>query len=167
MKRHPALRDLSSDHHQGLVQARRLLQAAGGESVDTQAHATGREVAASEVADAAFDFLTFWAEHTNAHFREEEEVLLPAFAGYGNPAVEPVVQMLVEHVQIRNLVADLQSQVERGQPAAETMQTLGEMLRAHIRHEEDVVFPLIEEAMPEAALQELSGKLLAFAHHSN
>jgi hypothetical protein len=41
------------------------------------------------------------------------------------------------------------------------------MLRAHIRYEEDVVFPLIEEAMPEEALQELSGKLDAFTQQSS
>lgn len=166
MKRHQALRDLSSDHHQGLVQARRMIQAAGGESTDAQA-AIGGEAEAAKAAKVARDFLTFWAEHTHPHFREEEEVLLPTFARYGDPSLEPVVRMLVEHVHIRKLVADLQSQVEGGQPSIETMRTIGEMLRAHIRHEEDVVFPLIEVAMPEEALQELSGKLDVFAQHSN
>ena len=144
-----------------------MIQAAGGESTDTQAGATGREVAASEVTEVAVDFILFWAEHTRPHFREEEEVLLPAFAGYGDPAGEPVVRMLVDHVHIRKQVADLHSQVERGQPSTKTMRTIGEMLRAHIRHEEDVVFPLIEEVMPEEALQELSGKLDAFAQQSS
>ncbi len=83
-------------------------------------------------------------------------MLLPAFARYGDPSLEPVVRMLVEHVHIRKLVADLQRQVVEGHPSVETMRSIGEMLRGHIRHEEDVVFPLIEKAMPEEALQELS-----------
>jgi hemerythrin-like domain-containing protein len=43
------------------------------------------------------------------------------------------------------------------------MQAIGELLRAHIRHEEDVVFPLIEQAMPEEALVALAGQLAAAA----
>ncbi len=37
MKRHPALVELSSDHHHGLVQARRLLKACETDPPDTNA----------------------------------------------------------------------------------------------------------------------------------
>lgn len=153
MKRHPALRALSSDHHQGLVQARRLAQAA-------QAATAGAPEADRRVAQA---FLGFWAAHTRRHFREEEEVLLPAFARYGDPAAAPVVRLLVEHVHIRRLVADLQRQVDTGPPELATMQAIGELLRAHIRHEEDVVFPLLEQIMPEEALTALAAQFAASA----
>ena len=155
MKRHPALRALSSDHHQGLVQARRLVQAAQG------AAASAPE--AGDLRTAAQAFLLFWAADTRYHFREEEEVLLPAFARWGDPAAAPVVRLLIEHVQIRRLVADLQRETDAGHPAGATMQAIGELLRAHIRHEEDVVFPLIEQAMPEEALVALAGQLAAAA----
>src|SRR5688572_19817894 len=126
MKRHPGLRDLSSDHHQGLVQARRLLKAAGATSP------TGDGVGGPGIEEAlqqvARDFLAFWAEHTTRHFREEEEVLLPAFARYGDPMLEPVVRVLVEHIRIRRLVDDLRQQVERGEPSAETMAAIGDLL---------------------------------------
>lgn len=146
MKRHPGLRDLSSDHHQGLVHARHLVKAA------TQAPES--LPSARETAQA---FLTFWTEHINRHFREEEEVLLPAFARYGDPWEPPVVRMLVEHIQIRLLVSDLAHQVAEGSgiPSPDTMQTLGTLLHDHIRHEEDVVFPLIESAIPSETLMEL------------
>jgi hypothetical protein len=39
------------------------------------------------------------------------------------------------------------------------MQALAELFRAHIRYEEDVVFPLIESAMPEAALLDMAAQL--------
>lgn len=146
MKRHPALRNLSSDHHQGLVQARRLVNASNG--ADDPSTST-------EVERVARDFLAFWGEHTVPHFREEEEILLPAFARYGDPSQEPVVRLLVEHVQIRRLVADLQRQVDKGPPSPGTMRATGELLRAHIRHEENVVFPLIEATVPEDAMREL------------
>ena len=154
MKRHPALRALSSDHQQGLVQARRLVQAAQA------AEAGAPEADRRRVAQA---FLVFWAAHTRRHFREEEEVLLPAFARYGDPAAAPVVRLLVEHVQIRRLVADLQRQVDTGAPELATMQAIGELLRAHIRHEEDVVFPMLEQIMPEEALIALAEQFAASA----
>ena len=112
----------------------------------------------------AREFLAFWAEHTEPHFREEEEVLLPAFAVYGNTSAKPIVRMLADHVAIRHMVSELSSQVDGNQPYSKTMRTIGEMLRAHIRHEENLVFPLIEEAMPEEALQELCRQLGVVAH---
>jgi len=169
MKRHPALRELSSDHHQGLVQARRLVQAAGGPPGgavgDAAGHGTGSHDRDVELEQAARNFLTFWSEHTAGHFREEEEVLLPAFARYGDPSLEPVVHVLVEHIQIRRLVDDLQGQVEEGKPSVETMLTIGEMLRGHIRYEEDVLFPWIETLMPEEALAALYGRFAATDDH--
>jgi len=166
MKRHQALRDLSSDHHQGLVQARRMIRAASGESAAPQPQlaASGEDVEASQVAQVAREFLAFWAEHTEPHFREEEEVLLPAFAVYGKTSAKPIVRMLADHVAIRHMVSELSSQVDGNQSYSKTMRTIGEMLRAHIRHEENLVFPLIEEAMPEEALQELCRQLGVVAH---
>ena len=156
VKRHPALRDLSSDHHQGLVHARRLKQAAASLSGEPGAQPV-------DAAQVAVDFLAFWVEHTTPHFREEEEVMLPAFSRYGDPSGEPYVRMLLEHVRIRRLVDDLRREARRGQPSVETMQTLGELFRAHIRYEEDVVFPLIEGAMPESALLDMAAQLAAAA----
>jgi hemerythrin-like domain-containing protein len=42
------------------------------------------------------------------------------------------------------------------------MQATGDMLREHIRHEENVVFPLIETTMPEDALALLAQQLLQY-----
>jgi hemerythrin-like domain-containing protein len=150
MKRDPALRELSSDHHQSLVQARRLVKAAGPDEDPANS------------ARIAHDFLTLWAEHINAHFREEEEVLLPAFTRYGDPWEPAVVRVLVEHVQIRRLVGDLSRRLDSGELFAETMRMLGILLRAHIRHEEDVLFPIIELALPEEALAEVGRDLAGF-----
>jgi hemerythrin-like domain-containing protein len=70
--------------------------------------------------------------------------------------------MLVEHVQIRRLVGDLSRRLEAGEPSPETMRSLGILLHDHIRHEEDVLFPLIERVLPEEALAGLGRDLATF-----
>ncbi|PZR94780.1 MAG: hemerythrin domain-containing protein [Candidatus Chloroheliales bacterium] len=152
MKRHPALRELSSDHHHGLVQARRLMLAVSG---DRASPAT--------LMPAARAFLDFWAHETRPHFRAEEEALLPAFARYADPNQPPIVRILLEHIRIRQLVAELERAVAGDTAAAPTMQALGELLHAHIRYEEDVFFPLLEASMPEEELAALPAAIAAIA----
>src|ERR671933_727555 len=124
MKRAPELRYLSDHHHQGLVQARRLRRAATGEE----------RTAPKETAEA---FLKFWQEETTAHFREEEEVLLPVLARHGGEVGRgPVAEMLAQHAQIRGLVMELSDEVKNGLVRPETPGDIGELLEIHIRLEE-------------------------------
>lgn len=146
MKRSAELRELSDDHHQGLVHARRLRSAAAGEGASP--------------ADAARDFLAFWQGETSGHFRKEEEVLLPVAARYGADIdQEPVVEMLAQHAQIRGLVMELSDGVRDGDLRPETLRRIGEGLEAHIRLEERRVFPLIEQSLPKKALEEVASRL--------
>jgi iron-sulfur cluster repair protein YtfE (RIC family) len=147
MKRAPELRTLSEDHHHGLVYARRLRRAAEGD----EAH---------PVEATAEDFLNFWQKETAIHFRKEEEVLLPVVARHGGDVtLEPLVEMLKEHAKLRSLVMRLSDEVVGGKVRPETLREIGEQLEAHIRLEEQVVFPLIENSLPEAALTELAARL--------
>jgi hemerythrin-like domain-containing protein len=147
MKRAPELRDLSDHHHQGLLQARRLRRAA------TAVEGTSLE----ETSEA---FLKFWQEGTTAHFREEEEVLLPILARYGGEiASGPVVEMLGQHARIRGLVMELSDEVRNGVVRPATLKGIGELLETHIRLEEREVFPIIEETLPEEALKEVASRL--------
>lgn len=147
MKRHSDLREFSDDHHGGLVNARRLRRVASGE---------GGRVAR----DAALAFLEFWREETGPHFRKEEEVLLPVLARHRQDVEsEPVSRMLTQHARIRGLVMELSDQVARDEVLAETLGELGDQLEAHIRLEERVVFPWIEQALPEHALREVALRL--------
>lgn len=149
MKRHPDLREFSDDHHQGLVNAFRLKRTASGEGVTP--------------GEAARAFLKFWREDTSLHFRKEEEVLLPVVARFGGDLEdEPVVEMLTQHARIRGLAMQLGDEVEREEVQSETLQTLGELLEAHIRLEERVLFPALEESLSEEALGEISSRLLAY-----
>lgn len=142
MKRHPALRDLSSDHHQALVQGHRLQKWAHSDS------AKRRQI--------VNDFLRFWQEHGQPHFCEEEQALLPYFARWGNLDQEPIRQMLREHVLIRR---DAQIMKENPAQSEDFFNAAGKLLENHVRLEERVVFPLIEEALPEHALDGLPAAL--------
>jgi hemerythrin-like domain-containing protein len=129
------------------VQARRLRRAA--------------EADEAEPAEAAVKgFLDFWQKDTALHFRKEEEVLLPIMARYGGDiSQEPLVEMIEDHARIRGLVMQLSDELIGGNVRLETLHEVGELLEAHIRLEERVVFPLIEESLPEAALTELAARL--------
>jgi hemerythrin-like domain-containing protein len=149
MKRHPSLREFSDDHHQGLVNARRLRRAASGEGGSST--------------DTARDFLDFWQRGTCLHFRKEEEVLLPVLARYGGDLGErPILQMLTQHARIRGLAMQLSDELEQDKIREDTLRSLGEQLEAHIRLEEREVFPLIEKTLSAQALQEVASRLAVF-----
>ena len=147
MNRTPELRTLSEDHHHGLVQARQLRRAT--------------EVDVADAAEAAVKgFLDFWQKDTALHFRKEEEVVLPVMARYGGDFFsEPLVEMLEDHARIRGLVMQLSDEAIGGNVRPETLHEIGKRLQAHIRLEERVVFPFVEESLSEAALTELAARL--------
>ena len=138
MKRSEELAPLSRDHHHGLFAALKLKR---------------------DAPDAREAFLAFWEHEGNHHFAVEEDVLLPAFARHVGPEHEAIVRVLVEHVDLRRRAQDL----ARARLAAPDLQELGTRLESHIRHEENVLFPLIEETLPEQELVAL-GAALASRH---
>lgn len=83
--------------------------------------------------------------------------------GSGLLEAEPVAEMLVQHARIRGLAMQLGEEAGRDEVRVETLRELGERLEAHIRLEERVVFPMIEENLPERALHEFASLLGDFA----
>lgn len=137
MKRHPALEQLSRDHHQALVVAQSLKRATP-ESAD----------------QARVRFLDYWTADGQAHFREEEDVLLPTLALFTDPDQPIVARVLIDHVHIRRLAADARDGVD-----LEMLHVLGGELEQHVRREERELFPLIEQTIPEPELVELAARL--------
>lgn len=143
MKRIAALHSLSHDHHQALVVAQKLRRA------------TPETLEATHGAWTAF-----WAAG-QVHFRAEEEILLPAYAGHVAVDDDPAVaQVLLEHVGIRHYAAEL----ERNPDQREAMVALGRLLAEHVRLEERTLFPRIEAALPVNALLHLAKALNLHAH---
>jgi hemerythrin-like domain-containing protein len=70
-----------------------------------------------------------------------------------------VVEMLEDHARIRGLVMRLSDEVAGGNVRPETLSEIGDRLEAHIRLEERVIFPMVEESLPEAGLTELAARL--------
>lgn len=138
MARGRTRRPLPRDHHHALVIAQRL----------TRARATDAD-------DARQAFLGYWRADGRRHFREEEEILLPSYAGYGDPEVPIVARVLTDHVRIRRLADELAAGTQR----IGVLHDLGELLAAHVRREERELFPLIEQALPEEELTRLLGLL--------
>ncbi|HEY1277396.1 MAG TPA: hemerythrin domain-containing protein [Thermoleophilaceae bacterium] len=136
MRRNEALAPLSRDHHKGLFAAMKLKRAAD----DTAAGARGV-------------FLAYWESDGRRHFQVEEEVLLPAWARHGAADHPAVVQVLTEHVDLRRRGGDVAAEEA---PSLDQLHELGERLERHIRHEERVLFPLIETTLPEDELAELA-----------
>lgn len=139
MKRASALQPLSRDHHEALFVAQKLRRAT--------------EETAIEARD---QLLTYWRNHGAQHFRCEEEELLPAYAGHGDPGHPLVVQVLVDHVEIRRRARDLE---HAEAPSVEGLRQLGAKLSEHVRLEERELFPLIEKAVPAAELELLAARL--------
>lgn len=101
--------------------------------------------------EARRGFLAFWEEEGHRHFRIEEEILLPTVSRHMPPEHEAVVRVLVDHVDIRRRAADLAA----SHPSLASLHALGERLEAHMRHEERVLFPMIEAALDETELDDL------------
>jgi hypothetical protein len=132
MRRGPALVALSRDHHQALFIAQQLRRA----TPQTRGEARGA-------------FLAFWQGDGRWHFRAEEEVLLPAYAGHGDPHHPLVARALCDHVAIRHQADAL---ARDRAPSIDALHELGLRLADHVRLEERELFPLIEQAMPAADL---------------
>ena len=90
----------------------------------------------------------------------EEAVLLPGFVGGGGDArYELVARVVTDHVELRARALRL----SEDSPLSD-LHELGEALTAHVRFEEDELFPLIERTLEPEALAEL-GEELAIAEN--
>lgn len=130
MKRHPALRTLSSEHHSGLVLARKAHQAAEGSADE-------RESAWAELS-------TRFHVELEPHFQREETGLLPALRASGaTPLVE---RTLDEHASVRRLIAA---------DTSDNLAQVADLLNAHIRFEERELFERAQQLLSPEQLAEL------------
>src|SRR5262249_38875910 len=85
VKRAVELHPLSREHHDGLIVARRLRRAAEG---------------SESLPDAVAAFLRAWRGPLAAHFRAEEEILLPRLAEVAGEDDPLIVRVLVDHREV-------------------------------------------------------------------
>jgi hemerythrin-like domain-containing protein len=132
MQRHPALRQLSGDHHAGLVLARKACQAAGGSPDERQ---QARTVLVAR----------FRAE-LEPHFQLEEDGLLQAMDRAGETRL--VQRTSAEHACMRELIAENRTEDPR---------KFADLLTAHIRFEEQELFERAQESLDPDPLARLVG----------
>lgn len=140
IKRHESLQPLSRHHMVALHLALKLKRAGTDKSQLT------KEELKQEVQD-------FWMPDGRDHFREEEEILLTAFAQHAPINRQEIIDMLLEHVQVRALIDTI---LKMEDIDLTVMHELGEVLENHVRKEERIVFPMIEKALPEDVLVEIA-----------
>ena len=134
MKRDRRLRQLSDDHHQALVLARRATSAASVKP---------------ETLAALWDEVTrrFHGELA-PHFSIEEKHMLPALERAGCAALAKRTRD--EHAELRRIVID------DGHDLAIRLERFGTLLRDHVRFEERLVFEAVQERLSDAALEAVS-----------
>jgi hypothetical protein len=130
MRRAATLRALSSDHHAGLVLARRARQAVGA-GPDIEANGWGEVTR------------RFYAE-LEPHFQTEEQALLPALAAAGGATL--VERTLAEHRAMRALITE---------DRPDNLGPFAALLEAHIRFEEQELFETAQRLLPPPILDGL------------
>ena len=151
MKRHPSLHPLSQHHHFALIQALGMRRAA-------EAPADKRDAMVQRQADK---FVAFWHKTGLVHFREEEEVLLPAYARHARLDRDAgIMRLLADHAEIRAAVQDFERRRAKKMPIeAEAMARLANLLHDHVRFEENDVFPRIERVLGDENLDAMGRRL--------
>lgn len=142
LKRHPSLQPLSREHFNGLVQARRLEQAAAATP--------------EEKHRVLSDFAAAWRAEIAPHFDDEERLLIPLSDR------ENAARLVREHDQIRAAVADL---LAPDGADGDRMRTLGRLLHDHIRWEERVFFEHIQAAAGEHVLEQIHTETREIERH--
>lgn len=142
MKRHESLIPLTHDHHHALAQERRL----------KDAHSEGDRAKMLRTAD---DFVNFYLGRMRHHFHEEEELFFAPLID--DEVVGPLVAGAVaDHLRLHASVRGLRRQMSTGEVSGELLGSIAELLGAHVRFEEQELFPSIESGLSESELTDLA-----------
>ena len=105
--------------------------------------------------DAGARFADFLESEGRRHFAIEEDLVLPALAPGPDGEREEVVRVLLDHVALRRAGDAL----ERGEEI--DLEAVGRRLDGHVRFEERVLFPLVEDVLGAERLAALGAAIAA------
>ena len=140
MKRDKNLIPLSHQHHNGLM-AVLLLEKGVKKNAELK---------------IMNDFIIYcWEEELENHFIAEEKSFDPSLLHL--PQLQELYdRMISEHQQIRSIINAIKQRVE----SMELVQTFHTLLENHIRFEERILFPFIQELADETVLSSLGEQLV-------
>ena len=134
MKRVAALRQLSDDHHQGLVLALKAKKAAAGKD-------------ALSVDAIWADVTQRFSAELEPHFQIEEQFLAPALLDAGETQL--IQRLEQEHAALRALLTS-------SDRSATSLEVFGRMLEQHIRFEERELFETAQRLLSSGALDTIA-----------
>jgi hemerythrin-like domain-containing protein len=143
MKRHRALRPLSSEHHQALLVAFKVQKSLSGHAENAGAP---RDLPGLVTLVRRFE-----EEVLAPHARAEEE-LLGAFLTEGDMA-----RLREEHLELRRLSSA--ARTARGEAARPELSAFADLLERHVRWEERELFPYAEGHVDAATLADIGGEI--------
>jgi iron-sulfur cluster repair protein YtfE (RIC family) len=139
-RRHESLIPLSREHHYGLLVCLRIQRG-------LETHKTDLDW----LRERAHKVIRFFQSDLQTHFEVEEEVVFPAMSEI-EEAGATIEELLGEHHSLATLVGQLQQAA--GWELAPLLREFSNLLEAHIRKEERVLFPCYERnVLPELAAQ--------------
>ncbi|HVZ57559.1 MAG TPA: hemerythrin domain-containing protein [Chitinophagaceae bacterium] len=137
IKRSPYIVALSRDHHHALLLGWKIRKGLSG------------KVDPVRIAALATDFNE---KHLKNHFRQEEDLLFRHL-----PDADPLREKgYRDHEQLQQLFDQI-----RTAPGSDTLEKLTRDLDEHIRFEERMLFPHLEDLLPEPVLQDAAARLEA------
>jgi len=140
-RRHESLVPLSREHHYALMLCLRIHR-----GIEAHKEDPGWLRAKGEQA------IDFFESDLVLHFKAEEEVLFPAMRGFPG-ATELVNRLEREHRELESLIERLRQ--TEGRSLLDPLWQFADLLEAHIRQEERLLFPMYEQQ----ASSELSRKV--------
>lgn len=139
MKRHETLAPLSREHHGALILAQLIKR-----------NAPEYKGLPATISDKVVYAINYYKNELKAHFKKEE-LLLKKVKDLHPQIATLSDEIVAEHALLKGLIVSLKKTFD---PEA-VLNELGNELDAHIRKEERVLFPLIQEHCTEEMLQKI------------
>lgn len=141
-RRHNALIPLTHDHHHALAQTRRLTEA-------------GAQNDSNVLRRCADDFVNFYLGRARHHFHEEEELFFAPLVDH-EVVGSLIARAVADHLRLHAMVRTLRRQLSTGELDGSGLSAIAELLEAHVRFEEQDLFPMIEDGLSESELLDLA-----------
>lgn len=93
------------------------------------------------------------------HFAEEERLVFPSLQQFLQPTQTIIDDLLREHRQMETMVYQMKKEMDNPEELEKLLSSFGELLEKHIRREENELFPLFEDLVPEKIAIQVGQKL--------